>query len=99
MRQGIIFKRESQNKKFKASHMKKEVTFRVFVDRESGLLCASGADHAIHTHARSWNELMKHIHEAVECHFEVPCAQVKITILESTDVEAQESRDVGAGCD
>jgi hypothetical protein len=79
--------------------MTKEVTFRVFTDGDSGILCESGADHAIHTHARSWNELMKHIHEAVECHFEVPCAQVKITIVETTDVEAQESRDVRAGGD
>ena len=42
---------------------------------------------------------MKNIREAVECHFEVPYAQVKITLVESTDVEAQESRDVGADCD
>jgi hypothetical protein len=99
MRQGIIFKRVSRNKKIKASHMKKEVTFRVFVDRESGQICASGVDHAIHTYARSWNKLIKNIHEAVECHFNIPYADVKITLIESNDVEAQESRDVGAACD
>jgi hypothetical protein len=99
MRQGILFKRESQNKKIRASHMKKEVTFRVFTDRESGRICASGADHAIHTYARSWNMLIKNIHEAVECHFEVPYTQVKITLIESNDIEAQESGDVGAACD
>ncbi|MGA9142043.1 MAG: hypothetical protein WBZ29_17595 [Methanocella sp.] len=83
----------------KASHITKEVTFQVFTDRESGLICASGVDHAIHTHASSWNLLMENIHEAVECHFEVPYTQVKITLIEVTDAEAQESRDVGAGCD
>jgi hypothetical protein len=79
--------------------MKKEVTFRVFVDRQSGQICASGIDQAIHTYARSWNQLIKNIHEAVECHFEVPYAAVKITLIESDDVEAQESGDVGAACD
>jgi hypothetical protein len=79
--------------------MKKEVTFHVFLDHESGLLCASGADHAIHTYAKSWNKLMKNIHEAVECHFEVPYTQVIITLIESYDIEAQESRNVGAACD
>ena len=79
--------------------MTKEVTFRVFTDRESGLLCASGVDHAIHTHGMSWNTLMENIHEAVQCHFDVPYADVKITLVEVTDVEAQESRDVGAHCD
>jgi|AGTN01.2.fsa_nt_gi hypothetical protein len=79
--------------------MKNEVTFRVFLDRETGQLCASGLDHAIHTYAKSWNKLIKNIHEAVECHFEIPYTQVKITLIESNDVEAQESRDVGAACD
>jgi hypothetical protein len=79
--------------------MTKEVTFRIFTDRESGVMCASGVDHAIHTHAGSWNMLMDNIHEAVECHFDVPYAQVKITLIETTDVEAQESRDVGDSCD
>jgi hypothetical protein len=79
--------------------MTKEVTFRVFTDRESGLICASGINHAIHTHASSRNLLMKNIREAVECHFDLPYAQVKITLVESNDVEAQESRDVGADCD
>ena len=79
--------------------MTKEVTFRVFTDRESGVICASGVDHAIHTHAGSRNMLMDNIHEAVQCHFEVPYEQVKITLVEITDVEAQESRDVGPHCD
>jgi flagellar basal body P-ring protein FlgI len=79
--------------------MGKEVTFRVFADRESGILCASGVDHAIHTHAFSWEKLIDNIHEAVECHFDVPYSQVKITIKESTDVDAQGSRDAGADCD
>jgi hypothetical protein len=79
--------------------MTKEVTFRVFTDRESGVMCASGVDHAIHTHAGSWDMLMDNIHEAVQCHFDIPYAQVKITLIETTDVEAQESRDVGAHCD
>lgn len=79
--------------------MKNEVTFRVFLDRETGRLCASGLDHAIHTYAKSWNKLIKNIHEAVECHFEIPYTQVRITLIESNDVEAQESRDVGATCD
>jgi hypothetical protein len=79
--------------------MTKEVTFRVFMDRDSGQICASGVDHAIHTHARSRDLLVKNIREAVECHFEVPFAQVKITLVESNDVEAQESGDVGTHCD
>jgi hypothetical protein len=79
--------------------MNKEVTFHVFLDHESGQLCASGAGHAIHTYAKSWNKLMKNIHEAAECHFEVPYTQVKITLIESNDIDAQESRNVGAACD
>jgi hypothetical protein len=79
--------------------MKKEVTFRIFLDRVSGQLCASGIDQAIHTYAKSWNKLMKNIHEAVECHFEVPYTQVKITLIEYDDIEAQESGDVRAACD
>jgi hypothetical protein len=79
--------------------MKNEVTFRVFTDRDSGRLCASGVDHAIHTHARSWNTLIKNIHEAVECHFDIPYSRVKITIVENNDVKAQESDDAGAACD
>lgn len=79
--------------------MKIEVTFQVFVDCESGQICASGIDHAIHTYARSWNKLIKNIHEAVECYFEVPYTQVKITLVESSDVEAQESGDIGAASD
>jgi tRNA(Ile)-lysidine synthase TilS/MesJ len=78
--------------------MNKEVTFHIFTDRDSGRLCASGVDHAIHTYARSWNKLIKNIHEAVECHFEVPYTQVKITLVESHDIEAQESRDAGTAC-
>lgn len=72
-----------------------EVTFRIFTDEESSMLCASGVDHAIHTYAKTWNKLIKNIHEAVECHFDVPCTQVKITLIETHDVEAQESRNVG----
>ncbi|MCM1567346.1 MAG: hypothetical protein NC238_15680 [Dehalobacter sp.] len=90
---------DTAKQEFEASHATKEVTFRVFTDSESGLICASGVDHAIHTHAGSWDVLMKYVHEAVECHFEVPYTQVKITLIEVTDVEAQESRDVGPHCD
>ncbi len=84
----------------KGNHaLSKEVTFQVFEDGDSGVLCASGVDHAIHTHASSWDRLMENIHEAVECHFEVPYSQVKITLVEATDVEAREGRDVGPHCD
>ena len=76
-----------------------EVTFKIFTDEESGKLCASGVDHAIHTYAKTWNKLIKNIHEAVECHFDVPYTQVKITLIETHDVEAQESRNVGTACD
>jgi hypothetical protein len=83
----------------KAYPMTKEVTIRVFTDRESGLICASGINHAIQTHASSPDLLMKNIREAVECRFDMPYAQVKITLAESNDIEAQESDDVGAACD
>jgi len=76
-----------------------EVTFKVFTDKESGKLCASGMDYAIHTYAKTWDKLIKNIHEAVECHFDVPYTQVKITLIETHDVEAQESRNAGAACD
>ena len=79
--------------------MSLEVTFKVFTDEGTGKLCASGVNHAIHTYAKTWNKLIKNIHEAVECHFDVPYAQVKITLIETHDVEAQESRNVGAACD
>jgi hypothetical protein len=77
----------------------KEVTFRIFTDPGSGSLCASGVDHAVHTHARSWNTLVKNIHEAVECHFNVPYTQVKITLIEGGDSEPGEDGDVRAACD
>ncbi|WP_048197964.1 hypothetical protein [Methanocella arvoryzae] len=77
----MLFKRVWQNNNIRAKSMSFVVTFKVFSDEESGKLCASGVDHAIHTYAKTWNKLIKNIHEAVECHFDVPYTQVKITLM------------------
>lgn len=52
--------------------MKKyHATFKVRVGRNGGLI-ASDMDQGIFTDARTWDELLANIHEAVECHFDVP---------------------------
>ncbi|MGA9139431.1 MAG: hypothetical protein WBZ29_04350 [Methanocella sp.] len=52
--------------------MKKyHANFIVKVD-EDGILCAADMEQGIFTDGMTKEELMKNIHEAVECHFDVP---------------------------
>lgn len=55
-------------------------TFNVHVDKD-GYLCAADMDQGIFTDGKDREELIENIHEAVECHFDVPFEQVNIKIL------------------
>jgi len=56
-----------------------EVTFRVYED-EDGVLCASGIDQRLYTFGKTYNKLIKNIHNIVELFFEVPYTQVTINL-------------------
>lgn len=60
------------------------VTFKVIRDRD-GFLCASGIEHAIFTDGKDRRELLENIHDAVECHFDVPADHVNIKIIYMED--------------
>ncbi|MGA9140058.1 MAG: hypothetical protein WBZ29_07535 [Methanocella sp.] len=80
---------------------KKEVTFKVFRDPESGRLCANGVDHGIFTYARTYDRLVRNIRQAVECHFDIPSykeVDIKIIPVDFSDIEAEGSHDVEASC-
>jgi len=61
------------------------VTFKVYKDE--GFLCASGIEHGIFTDGKDREELIRNIHEAVECHFDIPFDRVDIKIIYIEDVE------------
>jgi hypothetical protein len=47
-----------------------KVKLKIF--ESEGYLCAAGVGVGIYTYARTWNKLMKNIHEAVEAYFDIP---------------------------
>jgi hypothetical protein len=80
---------------------KKDVTFKVFRDPESGRLCANGVDHGIFTYARTYDGLIKKIREAVECHFDISSykdVEIRIIPVDFSDIEAERGPDVEASC-
>jgi len=80
---------------------KKEVTFQVFRDPDSGRLCANGVNHGIFTFARTYDGLIKKIRDAVECHFDITSykdVEISIIPVDFSDIEAERSRDVEASC-
>lgn len=64
-----------------------EVKLKIF--ESDGRLCASGVGVGIYTYAKTWNKLMKNIHEAVEAYFDIPSyAEARIIL----DIEPQVSQ-------
>jgi hypothetical protein len=61
-----------------------EVRLKIF--ESDCCLCASGVGVGIYTYAKSWNKLMKNIHEAVEAYFDIPSYTEARIIL---DIEPQ----------
>lgn len=73
-----------------------EVTFKIFTD-EDGVLCASGVDHRIYTHGKTWNKLIKNLYDAVECYFEIPYSEVNIVLkIDAPGNEAEQATDCKA---
>lgn len=67
-----------------------EVKFRIFKDEE--YLCASGLTHDIFTQGKTWDDLMKNILEAIECHFEDSVkGQIKVTTEYQVNLSAETS--------
>ena len=56
-----------------------EVTFKVYKD-EDGVLCATGIDQRLYTFGKTYNKLIKNIHNIVELFFGVPHTQVTINL-------------------
>lgn len=56
------------------------VQIKIFRD-ESGVWCASGTDHGIHTQGRTLDELFVNIEEATQLHFEEELASGKTVDL------------------
>jgi hypothetical protein len=56
-----------------------EVTFKVYKD-EDGVLCATGIDQRLYTFGKTYNKLIKNIHDIVELFFGVPHTQVTINL-------------------
>jgi hypothetical protein len=66
-----------------------EVKFKIY--RDEGYLIASGINYDIFTQGKNWNELMKNILDAVECHFDEPRDQIKITTEYQVNLGAEAS--------
>ncbi len=64
-----------------------EVKLKIY--ESDGYLCASGIGIGIYTYAKTWNKLMKNIHEAVEAYFNIPSYTEARIIL---DIEPQVSQ-------
>jgi len=64
-----------------------EVKLRIYIS--DGYLCASGVGVGIYTYAKTWNKLMKNIHDAVEAYFDIPSYTEARIIL---DIEPQVSQ-------
>ncbi len=68
-----------------------EAKLRIY--ESDGYICASGVGVGIYTYAKSWNKLIKNIHEAVEAYFNIlSCAEYRIIL----DIEPQVSQGAGA---
>jgi hypothetical protein len=67
-----------------------EVKFKIYEDE--GYLIASGINYDIFTQGKNWNELMKNIFDAIECHFDEPLrGQVKVTTEYQVNLGAEAS--------
>lgn len=64
-----------------------DVKLRVFKGEKC--LCAAGVGVGIFTQAKSWNKLIKNIHEAIMCHYDLPSVEgVRITLIDETQVNS-----------
>jgi hypothetical protein len=66
-----------------------EVNLKIY--ESDGYICASGVGVGIYTYAKSWNKLIKNIHDAVDLYFNIPSGAGARIIL---DIEPQPIRDV-----
>ncbi len=64
-----------------------DVKLKIF--ESDGYICASGVGIGIYTYAKTWNKLMKNIHEAVEAYYDIPSYTEARIIL---DIEPQVSQ-------
>ncbi len=67
-----------------------EVKFKIYKD--DGYLIASGINYDIFTQGKTWDELMKNILDAIECHFDEPLhGQIKVTTEYQVNLGAEAS--------
>jgi hypothetical protein len=63
-----------------------DVKFRVFKGEK--YLCAAGIGVSIFTQGKTWNSLVKNIHEAIMCHYDLSSMEgVRVTLVDETQVD------------
>ena len=71
-----------------------DVKFRVFKGEKH--LCAAGIGASIFTQGKNWDSLVKNIHEAIMCHYDLSSMEgVRVTLVDETQVDTNAEN---AGC-